>query len=345
MPLTLERPSGAPTHLGELSERRQRRGSMRDRSDRITIGLVNNMPDSALAATERQFSRLLEASASGYDVRLRLYALEATPRSRETKLAMQANYHSVRALRAETPDALIITGAEPRAASLVDEPYWREMAELFDLARARTRSTVFSCLAAHAAVLHWDGVARLRMARKLSGVYTARVVERHRLIEDFPAEIATPHSRYNGLDETALAENGYATLVRSAEAGAHLFVKEAGSLLIFLQGHPEYDADTLAREFRRDLTRFLNGERPAPPDLPENYFAAPLRGELEALVALARRGPSPELVARFPVAALTEASDAHWRGHSVRLYRNWLALVAERKAALRPPFAAARWGG
>jgi homoserine O-succinyltransferase/O-acetyltransferase len=31
----------------------------------ITIGLINNMPDPALKATERQFMRLLQAAAGG----------------------------------------------------------------------------------------------------------------------------------------------------------------------------------------------------------------------------------------------------------------------------------------
>jgi len=40
----------------------------------IEIALVNNMPDAALDATERQFRALLSAAAGGRDVRLTVYS-------------------------------------------------------------------------------------------------------------------------------------------------------------------------------------------------------------------------------------------------------------------------------
>ena len=141
------------------------------------------------------------------------------------------------------------------------EPYWRELTALFDWAEARTFSTVLSCLAAHASVLHRDGIVRRRLAAKCSGVFATQVVGQHEIVEGFGSTSFTPHSRWNGLDEDELAAKGYLTLTRSDRAGVDIFVKEAGSLQVFLQGHPEYDADTLAREYRRDLLRFLRGRR------------------------------------------------------------------------------------
>src|SRR5207249_1656767 len=47
----------------------------------LTIGLINNMPDPALQATERQFVALLGAAADGLGVRLRPYALPEVPRT------------------------------------------------------------------------------------------------------------------------------------------------------------------------------------------------------------------------------------------------------------------------
>ena len=51
-----------------------------------------------------------------------------------------------------------------------------------------------------------------------------------------------------------------------------MFVRQQESLLVFLQGHPEYDADSLLREFRRDVVRYLRGERANFPQTPEDYF-------------------------------------------------------------------------
>ena len=138
MPVTLEPPS-AVVHAAWNPRERLRRRAIRDPGRRILVGLVNNMPDGALAATERQFARLLEDAGADYDVRLRLYALESMPRSLEARRAMQATYHRARSLCVTRLDALIATGAEPRAPSLPEEIYWRELVSIFDRARERDR--------------------------------------------------------------------------------------------------------------------------------------------------------------------------------------------------------------
>jgi homoserine O-succinyltransferase len=172
---------------------------------------------------------------------------------------------------------------------------------------------------------------RARIAR-----HRARRLD-HEIVEGFGAASSTPHSRWNGLDEDELTAKGYLTLTRSDRAGVDMFVKEGLSLKVFLQGHPEYDADTLAREYRRDLLRFLRGVASGPPQIPDGYFPQPLA---EHLAAFAERATASS---NFPTEALAMTS-ASWRGTSVRLFRNWLAAVARRKAALNAS-SAARWGG
>jgi homoserine O-succinyltransferase/O-acetyltransferase len=338
MPVTLERPSLAQT----VCDGDERHEMDADCGRRIHIGLVNNMPDAALAATERQFLQLLQDASADFDLRLRLYALESVSRSAETRRDMWATYHHTFSLRAARLDALIVTGAEPRAPSLPEEAYWRELIGVLDLARERTLSTIFSCLAAHAAVLHWDAIERTPLPHKLSGVFAAQVVGRHPLVDRLSLDLSTPHSRLNGLDETVLTDKGYVTLVRSDEAGVDIFIKDEASLLIFVQGHPEYDGDSLAREFRRDLARYLRRERETPPGLPVRYFSAGELAEVKALMERARRERRPELAACFPLAALEKATDGAWRPDSLCLYRNWLGLIAERKAVLEPSYAVAR---
>src|SRR4051794_24237826 len=125
----------------------------------LEIALVNNMPDAALLATERQFAGLLAAAAGeAFEVTLRFYALADVPRGELARAGMQDRYAGLDALEAAGADALIVTGTEPKAADLRDEPYWPELARLIDWARRATRSTLFSCLAAHAAALHLDGI-------------------------------------------------------------------------------------------------------------------------------------------------------------------------------------------
>ena len=297
-----------------LRERRRRRGSIQHRGKRIRVGLVNNMPDTAVVATERQFSRLIEDASGDLEISLGLFTLGNLPRAAEAREAISRSYRPASALAALAPDAIIVTGAEPKAADLRQEPYWDELGRIFDWAEGGPVSALFSCLAAHAAVLRRDGVARRRLPTKLSGVFTADVVAAHELVEGFASRIATPHSRLNGLDEAELAAKGYRTLTRLAEAGPDIFVKEAAGLLVFLQGHPEYDADTLAREYRRDMQRFLSGTTSMPPAAPSNYD-------------------------------ITASGEAPWRSSARLLFGNWLGLIARRKAAASPSRAAARWGG
>jgi homoserine O-succinyltransferase len=344
VPIAIERPPLAPP-VANLRERRTRRGSFADRGKRIEIGLVNAMPDSAVATTQRQFVRLLEDASGEFDVRLRLFELETLPRAPEARRAMAEDYRAARALGAQPQDALIVTGAEPRALDLRQEPFWGELAFVLDWADAHTISMLLSCLAAHAGVLHRDGIVRRPLPAKCSGVYAVELVARHDLVVDFDAEFVTPHSRHNGLDEAELVAKGYRILARSPESGVDLFIKQARSLIVFLQGHPEYDADTLAREYRRDMLRFLRGDSRAAPPLPAHYFPPAIAAALTDFAARTAAAPCANLAAAFPNEAL-ELDEAPWRATGVRLFGNWLALIARRKAARSAPsFAVARWGG
>ncbi len=171
-------------------------------------------------------------------------------------------------------DGLIVTGTEPRAGKLTDEPYWPAMTRLVDWARANTLSTVWSCLAAHAAVLHSDRIERRPLAEKLSGIFACETITPHPLMAGV-APLCVPHSRYNDLPAVALSETGYELLSRSASAGIDAFARQehGGSLFAFFQGHPEYDTDSLLREYRRDIGLHLPGAREHYPVPPLHYFS------------------------------------------------------------------------
>jgi homoserine O-succinyltransferase len=347
VPVTIVRPASPPNaKVSDIRERRRRRGSIRDRARRLDIGLVNNMPDSALVATERQFGALLASSAARTDVRLRFFALRQIPRSRQALAHLAQSYADAAALGDQELDALIVTGAQPSAPELADEPYWPALTAVIDWAEANTISTILSCLAAHAGVLHLDGVARRPLKDKCSGVYAFEVVTRAGLTRDADARWLSPHSRYNGLDECELVRNGYTILARSPEVGVDLFVKQLRSLFVFLQGHPEYELDSLAREYRRDLRRFFGGELAAPPAAPQDYFPPKTERSLAEFAARARAERNARLMSDFP-AAVTAAGEAPWRETATRLYGAWLDIVAERKAEASQDSSAlvARWGG
>lgn len=297
---------------------------------RLDIGLVNNMPDAALKSTERQFARLLAQASGTTDVRLHLFSLEDVPRGPSARVYLSGRYGGLAALEASRLDGLIVTGAEPVAAALTDEPYWGQLTRVVDWAEHNTASTIWSCLAAHAAVLHLDGIKRRRLPQKRFGLYECVAVSPNGLLEGVPAGMRVPHSRWNDLAEGDLRSHGYRIASRSLEAGIDTFTKQWGSLFVFFQGHPEYDSDTLFREFRRDAQRFLKGERDDPPCLPLHYLEP--RTENAAAHFTARALVSRDLAAwdAFPHDwACRSAQVGLWQASAAQLYRNWLAHVAE----------------
>ncbi len=275
-------------------------------------------------------SRLIEESAGEFDIRLTLVGLDAVPRGAEAREAMSERYRSARQLRASSPDAIIVTGAEPRAARLEEEPYWSELTSLIDWSRHGVISALYSCLAAHAAALHGAGIVRRRLWSKCSGVYESEVIVRHELTEGLTKTL-TPHSRLNALAECDLEFKGYLILSRSSEAGADVVVREKDGLEVFWQGHPEYDRDTLAREFRRDMLRYLGGEREKAPHLPAHYFDAGARARIAAALERAAGADIEAVAAALSPEALSPA-EAEWRGAAVTLTRNWLKAIARRRA-------------
>src|SRR6516225_2844472 len=92
----------------------------------LHIGLINNMPDGALEATERQFLTLLDAAATeGMLVRVSFYALPNVPRNDWGRYRVKHFYSGVESLYKSRLDGLIVTGREPRTSNLKDEPYWQ----------------------------------------------------------------------------------------------------------------------------------------------------------------------------------------------------------------------------
>lgn len=296
------------------------------RSDAIVVGLVNNMPDPALKTTEWQVRDLLSRAAGSRAVVLRIFSLPEVPRSDMGRDYVRQNHEDIGALRRDGVDGLIVTGTEPKAARFEDEPYWGALADLIDWAEAHTASTIWSCLASHAAAYRLDGIARQPLDGKMFGVFDCEGATDHPLVAGLGAW-KTPHSRLNTVSEGDLERAGYRVLSRSAKAGVDMFIKERNSLFVFLQGHPEYDAIALFGEYRRDVRRFLAGESVRYPELPHGSFdeeaSALLLGFRER--ALTRRDiASLEL---FPAAAVGRQLTAPWRDAATRIYTNWLAFL------------------
>lgn len=301
----------------------------------LTIGFVNNMQDGALKATEQQFMSLLESAAEGISVEVRLLTLPGIERSESAARYVSRVYQSTDDLNRAPVDALIVTGREPLTSNLADEPYWESFTRLVEWAQSGTISTLWSCLAAHAAVLYLDGIGRVRNGQKFSGVFRCTRVHDHPLIAGTPSSFKIPHSRWNGVPEDALVAGGYRILARAGESGVDSFVKQLGSLFVFFQGHPEYETNTLMLEYRRDVGRFLRGETETYPRLPRDYFDLETAAALFRFEETARSQRSGDVVDQLSSILEKARIQDSWRTTAAVIYRNWLTgICAEKRAVL-----------
>lgn len=311
----------------------------------IRIALINNMPDSALEDTELQFLELLEAAAGEQPVMVKLYSLPEVPRGERGQQHLSKYYYDLYDLTNSKFDGVIVTGAEPRRPDLRDERYWPELTAAMDWAQRNAVSTVLSCLAAHAGVLYSDGISRQPLGDKCVGVFEHKKMWEHPLTEGVEEAIRVPHSRWNDLRESDLISAGYTILMKSLDAGVCLFAKKKGKcLFVHFQGHPEYQAQTLLKEYRRDVKRYLRQEREIYPSMPVGYFSEAAEKLMSEFQKRAQQDRKEEVLADFPEAAVTEALENTWHSSAARVYRNWLKYIAMRKSEAPAYAMAARVG-
>ena len=290
----------------------------------LAIAFVNNMGPSGFEVAERQFQHLIALGAGRIPWQFCRFTLGPV----EGRVG--ASYAGIEAIWDTRPDALVITGAEPRCADLRDEGYWGKLTELLNWAEALRIPVLLSCLAAHAAVLHWDGIARRRLPVKRSGVFHHKIVAEHPLLDGL-ASPAIPHSRWNEIDAAALSACGYQILTQAEDGSVDCFVRHERHLVLGFQGHPEYDSETLFLEFRRDVRRYLCGTDARYPELPVGYFSPE---EIQLLAAF-RDGCSAQAAERFaafPLEATRRPYAASWQRDAGRLCGNWLRHVRARQA-------------
>lgn len=293
----------------------------------ISIGLINGMPDSALQSAERQFTGLLQAAAGDHRIHLHCFSLPSVKRSQQAGQFMQGRYRDIADLGRLHFDGLIVTGAEPNADALSKEPFWKELTEVIDWARTNTRSSIWSCLAAHAAVLHLDGIERYRLDAKCSGVYDCVKSSDDPLTMGLASSIKVPHSRLNALRKSDLVARGYQILTESREAGVDIFVKQLHSRFLFLQGHPEYEAQSLQREYLRDITRYLSRQRDDFPAVPAGYFDRATENKLANYRKRAMAERTIPLSVELP--KLTLRPDLAFGQVASVIFRNWVEYLSE----------------
>jgi homoserine O-succinyltransferase/O-acetyltransferase len=299
--------------------------------EELVIGLLNNMSASALEATERQFTAILNSASDRIPVRLKRYVLPSIFESESSTVYRDLHYESTQSLREGDVDGLIVTGREPLTSSLRDEAYWNSFVDVLEWARDNTYSTIWSCLAAHAAVLHMDGIERVRSVKKHSGLFSCHRVADHPITVNVPAQFPLPHSRWNGLTESDLARCGYQAVTRIESGEVDFFIKPGQSLFLFFQGHPEYQAETLLLEYRRDVGRYLRGESKNYPTIPNGYFDREASSELLRLQREAVEQRAEGTLEKITTLCSAVDKTNGWHAAASTIYRNWLEYIGLQK--------------
>jgi homoserine O-succinyltransferase/O-acetyltransferase len=304
------------------------------RSTRWRCALVNNMPDTAFCATERQFAGLLDAGSGRATVALTRYTMAGVPRGESVRARVAAEYRPLEVLRSDPPDLLVVTGANPIEPRIEDEPYWSDLCDLLRWGSENVPVMVLSCLSAHAALSVFDGVERTALPAKCTGVFAQQPDPAHPLTAGLGRPVFLPHSRFNAVPVEAVLDAGYAVALQSEEVGWSVATKTVGrSEVVLVQAHPEYDASSLVREYVRDVRRYAGHLHNELPCLPTDCATGP---DWDALCRLQARVVGGErnadLIADFPFDEISARAPWPWRGAALRLFASVLATIPTRSA-------------
>jgi homoserine O-succinyltransferase len=295
----------------------------------LHIGLLNMMPDAAIAATERQFYRLVGESNPIAQFYMHPFTLKELPRGAQARAHIDHYYEPIDKIRAEGLDALIITGANVTHADLSEEPFWKPLREVVDWATENVTSVLCSCLATHAVMQFHHGQKRTPLPAKRWGVFPHRVKRsRHPLVNDVNTVFDVPHSRFNQISRAQFEAAGLHVLVESEQAGVHLAVSADGLRVVYCQGHPEYDTVSLLKEYKREVQRFAAGDRADYPPFPENYLKPREQAILDDYrQRLETAGETANEPPEFPEALVSTRLDNTWHDTAEGIVGNWIGQV------------------
>ena len=254
----------------------------------LKIAILNLMP--LKEVTETQLLRMLGNTSLQIDP---VFITTESYQSKNTDEAyLNAFYRTFDEIKDETFDGFIITGAPVETLPFEEVQYWDELTKIMEWADKNVFSTLYICWGAQAGLYHRYGVPKYDLAEKRFGVFEHDVLEKNvKLLRGFDDSFNAPHSRHTEVRrEDVEKHDDLMVLAESEVAGIHI-VANKDLRHVYVMGHGEYDADTLDREYRRDVDK---GDDIA---VPENYY----------------KGDNPD-----------NGPHVTWRSHGNMLFANWL---------------------
>ncbi len=254
----------------------------------LKIIILNLMPTKI--ETETQLLRLLGNSPLQVDVELLQTATHESKNTSQSHLAKF--YKTFDQIKDESFDGMIITGAPVEQMEFEDVDYWQELTQIMEWSKHNVYSTLHICWGAQAGLYYHYGVPKVDMGYKLSGIFRHRVLNpNHPLMRGFDDRFSLPHSRYTGVNREDIAQHPELEILSTSRLAGVAVVCSKDGRRFFVLGHGEYDRDTLAKEYTRDVNKGLH------PAIPHNYFPE----------------DDPDATPRLT-----------WRSNATMLFTNWL---------------------
>ncbi len=229
----------------------------------LNLVILNLMPTKII--TETQLLRKLSNTPLQINISL-LQTSSHIPHYTDSH-HLDSFYTTFDCIKNQNFDGMIITGAPVENMEFDQVDYWEELCQIMTWTRTHVHSTFHICWGAQAGLYYHYGIEKQALPQKISGVFSHTVLKKQDpLFRGFDDVFYAPHSRYTEVAiDSILANPGLELLAVSDEAG--LFAsKSTDSRQFFIMGHPEYDPDTLALEYQRDLSRGISCR------VPSHYF-------------------------------------------------------------------------
>ncbi len=229
----------------------------------LQILMLNLMPTKI--DTETQLSRLL--GNTPLQVELTLMHTNSHKSKNTSEDHLLAFYTTFDKVKDRYFDGFVITGAPVEMMAFEEVEYWDELCEIMEWSTTHVHSTFHICWGAQAGLYYHFGVQKKTLDKKMFGVFPHIAdYKRSMLFRGFDDVFMVPHSRHTTIDREDLEGiPGLKILASSPEAGVFALSTKKGRQ-IFITGHPEYDAETLGREYWRDV----NANKPI--EIPKNYY-------------------------------------------------------------------------
>lgn len=229
----------------------------------LKVIILNIMPKKI--ETECQLMRLLSNTPLQVDIDLLQMASHTSKNTSSHHL--ESFYKTFEEIKNRRYDGMIVTGAPVELLDFEKVDYWEEITEIFEWSKTHVFSTLHICWAAQAGLYYHFGVPKYELPQKMFGIFPHKTeVENSQLLKGFDDIFFVPHSRNTEVRREDIEKIPQLEILTSSEmAGVHIIANKNGRQY-FITGHSEYDRDTIAAEYFRDIDKGIDIQ------LPYNYF-------------------------------------------------------------------------